>query len=217
MLLSIHLAMNYAAVRAVSMHSLNRQRANITLSTFLETGKILTPEEVSAQERIFERSGVLRWKGSVPIARAQIGQSLHDLARSLGRAHDVTGSVRDTESRLVNLVKIYRKEDFLLQYDSKSGSIFIILKEGASPPAQLKAWAMALWIAYRYCKAEEHHATSASSAEAILDLHKSTLTDLSNCWADCLERLAAAGWDLSIASLETASGSRVRLEAWTDE
>ncbi|KAF7116378.1 hypothetical protein CNMCM5793_004622 [Aspergillus hiratsukae] len=91
LLLSVHLGMNYAAVRAVQMTSLNRQRANIVFSTMLEADPALdlhslglsretdhatplsrqpslstsrpppTPAAVSKQEKIFESDGILKW------------------------------------------------------------------------------------------------------------------------------------------------------------
>ncbi|PLB46949.1 DUF647 domain protein [Aspergillus steynii IBT 23096] len=92
MLLTLHLSLNYAAVRSVQMTSLNRQRTNIVFSTLFESDPdfntkgfgssnqvkereqdmgsdqtkwcILSPAEVARQERIFETNGILRW-GSV--------------------------------------------------------------------------------------------------------------------------------------------------------
>ncbi|KAJ5947073.1 hypothetical protein N7466_000088 [Penicillium verhagenii] len=104
-LLAAHLSLNYAAVRAVQMTSLNRQRANIVFSAFLSslddsllttnqsTSKqvtsnnnnkqptILTPAQASHQERIFPRDGVLEWtpSPSTPstyLGTAEIGVSL---------------------------------------------------------------------------------------------------------------------------------------------
>jgi hypothetical protein len=56
-LLSLHLSLNYAAVRAVQMTSLNRQRANIVLSTLFEsdtdislTGKSITFKKESTSQ-----------------------------------------------------------------------------------------------------------------------------------------------------------------------
>ncbi|KAF4252498.1 hypothetical protein CNMCM8689_002049 [Aspergillus fumigatus] len=46
-LLTVHLAMNYAAVRSVQMTSLNRQRANIVFSTLLESDPALDPHRLS--------------------------------------------------------------------------------------------------------------------------------------------------------------------------
>lgn len=85
-LLTLHLTLNYAAVRSVQMTSLNRQRANIAFSTLLESDgalvsllssssmqeedkeeeerkewEILTPAQLARQESIFERDGILKW------------------------------------------------------------------------------------------------------------------------------------------------------------
>ena len=75
-LLAIHLSMNYLAVRSVSMRTLNRQRANLVFSNYLDqliefdgqtkgSGNITfpSPEEISIQEKIFARDGVICWKG----------------------------------------------------------------------------------------------------------------------------------------------------------
>ncbi|KAL2810578.1 vitamin B6 photo-protection and homoeostasis-domain-containing protein [Aspergillus granulosus] len=89
-LLTLHLSLNYAAVRSVQMTTLNRQRANIVFSSALssdtdfallasdqlldqhhpqiETGsenqkhlQIPSPADVSKTERIFDASGALKW------------------------------------------------------------------------------------------------------------------------------------------------------------
>ncbi|KAE8376803.1 hypothetical protein BDV26DRAFT_264735 [Aspergillus bertholletiae] len=91
MLLTMHLSLNYAAVRSVQMTSLNRQRANIVFSTLLGSDtdlniadftsahqthsapkqskatqpqaqwQIPTPAHVAKQERIFETDSALKW------------------------------------------------------------------------------------------------------------------------------------------------------------
>ena len=209
LLLSIHLAMNHAAVRAVSMHSLNRQRANIVFSTFLDQDKILTPEEISEQERIFEWDGVLRWRGSSPIGKAKIGVPLQSLMSSWEPAHGSTGSIRDANFRLMRLVEIFSLEDYLLWYDVSNRVTLIVLKDGVPSKSQLKAWALGLWLAHRF---NQQDATSASSDKSF-DLLESTLTNLSKRWNSCIERLEAAGWDVDVAHLETTSGTRIRLRA----
>jgi hypothetical protein len=55
-LLGIHLWTNYRAVRAVQMRTLNRQRAQIVVEEYLQSGTILVPETVAKRERI------LSWK-----------------------------------------------------------------------------------------------------------------------------------------------------------
>ena len=207
-LVSIHLAMNRAAVRAVSLHSLNRQRANIVLSNLLEDNRVMTPDEVSSQERIFSWDGMLQWKGRA-FAKAIIGVKLHSLLKTLAPAHVVTGAIRDGNLILERLLEIYSHEDFLVWYDSAKGIAYVVLKGQASPEAQLKAWTLALWGAYRF---EEHYATGASR-ENLLELLEMTLRDISNLWDGYMERMVASGWDISIANLETCSGSRIILTA----
>ena len=208
LLLSIHLTINRAAVRAVSMHSLNRQRANIVFSTFLDQDKVLTPEDVSDQERIFEWDGVLRWRGSSPIAKSKIGIPLQSLMSSWEPAHASTGSIRDTDLLLTKLVKVFSLEEYLLWYDVSNKVTLIVLKDGASSKSQMKAWALGLWVAHRF---NQRDAISASVDES-LDLLESTLMDLSKRWDDCIGRLEAAGWDVGVANLETTSGTRIRLQ-----
>ncbi|KAI4098883.1 MAG: hypothetical protein L6R37_006246 [Teloschistes peruensis] len=208
LLLSIHLAMNRAAVRAVSMHTLNGQRANIVFSTFLDQGTVLSPKEVSLQERIFEWDGVLRWRQSSPLASAKIGHPLKDLLASLAPAHAKTGSIRDAEAKMMRLIRLYSQEEFLLWYDAPQRVGHIALKEGAAAKSQLKAWALTLWITQRHRMDGSSEATSASF-ESTLDLQRSSLQDLSSRWSDCIQRLRTAGWDIDVASLETTSGSRI--------
>lgn len=216
LLLSVHLGMNRAAVRAVSMHSLNRQRANIVFSTFLDQDKVLTPKEVSVQERIFEWDGVLRWRGSSPLARGRIGLSMRDLVASLAPAHPTTGSIRDREAKLMRFIRLYSKEEFLVWYDAPQRVGYISLREGAAVEWQLKAWALMLWIVHRHPIGGGADATSASF-ESAFDLHRATLQDLSSRWTECVNRMRTAGWDMDVGSLETSSGSRIRIQAMADD
>ena len=64
MLVGVHLAMNYRAVRAVRMRSLNRQRATIVFREWLETGRILGPEQVAQRESILTKGGGQVWSKS---------------------------------------------------------------------------------------------------------------------------------------------------------
>ena len=201
--------MNHAAVKAVSMRTLNRQRANIVLSTLISHDKVLTPEEVSKRERIFEWDGVLRWEGARAIGKAKIGVSLQTLLDSLGSAHSITKSHRAALTIFGRLEEMFRFEEYIVWYDSKCRVASIVLKLGASSNSQLKAWAHALWIAQR---CEITHATGAeTNDQAMLQLLKSTVGELSRRWDKDLISLKTAGWDLGTASLETTSATRISL------
>ncbi len=200
--------MNYAAVRAVSMHTLNRQRANIVLSAFLGSGTAMTPTEVSSEERIFEWDGVLRWRGSAPLAKAYIGKPLQGILASLGPTHSLTGALRDADSVLVRLVQMYAQEDYLLWYSWSDRIVYIVLKEEAPASSQLKAWAQGLILVHRLPQVK----LATDATEEILSLVESSLIDVCKCWLTCIGQLKAAGWDVDVASLETASGTRIRLD-----
>lgn len=199
--------MNHAAVRAVSLHSLNKQRANIVFSVFWDENRILIPEEVSQQEHIFEWDGVLRWRGSAPFAKACIGVPLQSLLESFSPAHAVTSSTREASPELEKLFQILDQEMYLLWYDSTYKVALLVMKEDSTPMALLKAWANALLLAYRL---NRRHATSASATD-VLDELSSTLTDLNVRWPTFVDQISSAGWDVGMVNLETASSTRLRL------
>ena len=201
--------MNHAAVKVISMHTINRQRANILLSTFLEDGTVLTPEEVSNKERIFEW-GLLRWRGSTAFAKARIGVSLQTLLRSLAPPHaaSATRSTRDADWHLTKLLKVFAPEQHLLWYDVHRQVAYIVLKTDTTPLLSLKAWSQALMVAHRLHHGNEQ-ATGARD-DQVFEALESTLVNLTKQWDHIVERLITAGWDVNAANLETQSGSRVR-------
>ena len=208
LLLSIHLATNYAAVRAVSMRSLNRQRANIVLSHMIQHEKALGPIEVSKRERIFERDGVLRWTDGQVVGYGRIGVKLRTLLEHLSPSHEKTGSVRLEAMELSELMKLYKDESYILWFDVSTSEAFIVLKQGSTPNTQLKAWTQALLVAWRAKKATKQPLGAESpSADMLSELHL-TLRQICETCEEYAERLRTAGWDLDIAALETRSGTR---------
>ncbi|KAJ5789406.1 uncharacterized protein N7518_006417 [Penicillium psychrosexuale] len=119
--------MNYAAVRAVQMTSLNRQRANIVFSALLDSDSslalaldlnlnlgatptttlekkstllTLTPAQVAQHERIFHQDGALQWTQHTTtqhLGSAQIGVSMSTFLRSCGSSSG-PGSGRKSSS-----------------------------------------------------------------------------------------------------------------------
>ena len=211
LLLSIHLAMNHAAVKAVSMHTLNRQRANIVLSNMFVSKRMLSPEQVSKQERIFERDGILRWQGTRVVGYARIGVPLTTLLKSLSSAHPNTSSHTDPTVDLASLYEVFGKEEYMLWFDSQHGVAFIVLKDRVTPPSQLKAWAHALWMAHHW----HYHVDDAIGADLtapkMLQLLRSTLEELTSRWDQDVTSLTKAGWDIETPSLETTSATRIHI------
>lgn len=80
-LLAVHLLLNYAAIRAVKMRTISRQRANLLFSTLAERGRVLHPGNVSRMESIFERRGgsVFRWLSGPVLGYCDFGVPLQKL------------------------------------------------------------------------------------------------------------------------------------------
>lgn len=209
-LLSIHLATNYAAVCAVSMRTLNRQRANIIFSTLIDNDVVLTQTEVSKQERIFERDGALRWGSSSIIGYAKIGVRLSALFEIIGRTHSATFSVKDSEITLTTLETLFRREKYMLWWGENANSILIVLKDTASNVSQLKAWIHALLTARHVHLDPSSSLTSSDSKMSIL---RETLEYLNVHFDGHIDRLRKAGWDLDTAALGTRSGFRLTLSS----
>ena len=191
------------------MHTLNRQRANIAFSAMFADGRILAPREVSRQERVFERDGILRWKGARAVGWAKIGVSLHSMFDLMSTSSRIAKTYNSSSETFAKLLRVFGKESYLVWVRERS--ILIVLKEKASSESQLKAWALALWVAHRALE----DPTTLSSDETTLQLLTSSLGELSSRWHADVAALKAAGWDVETASLETASARRVQIDTIT--
>lgn len=213
-LLTIHLGTNYFAVRAVSMRTLNRQRANLLFSAYLEsynttredesTNRFLTPEEISIRERIFERDGVLRWQGGQILGYCEIGVSLRRILDSFSKPDSTTGSYTGTGfSNAQKLLDEFGMEDYILWYDQTRKTFLIVLKSTASVTTQLHAWMHALTLAKKIDEGLEDK----SILEAIIKTH-TALRAIALKTFDV--QLLEAGWDIETGALETRSGTRIK-------
>ncbi|KAF2198391.1 DUF647-domain-containing protein [Delitschia confertaspora ATCC 74209] len=226
LLLSIHLLTNHRAVRAVSMTTLNRQRANIVFSHLLQHDKVLKPTEVSKMERIFERDGVLRWFGDKDgrdeiVGWAKIGVGLGSVVGCLERdAKNTTGGRNDLQHggvKFSDLLRLFADEAYILYYDMSASTIFIVLKSHCKPIDQIQAWAHALLLARGVGREKDVDQKVLEGLELRRDdqhVANFKLAEMSkNMVKDVLqrneERLRKAGWDLDVASLETRSGVKI--------
>jgi hypothetical protein len=219
--------MNYAAVRAVQMTSLNRQRANIAFSTLFSSDErlnshltptredepkhpipiknptILTPAQVSEQEHIFHRDGALQWTqfSTSPtthhLGSAQIGVSMSTFLHGCNT------------QLLEALVTLFADEKYILHLSPsttvpcRKWDAVILLKRGCSVTSQLKAWAHAL-LAARILGLQ------GPSAEALPSIQQSLhLLNTESRFEGYLSGLRGAGWNLDIAALETRGGRRI--------
>ncbi|KAJ5611602.1 hypothetical protein N7528_008707 [Penicillium herquei] len=232
-LLAAHLALNYTAVRAVQMTSINRQRANIIFSAILDSpeteskgSKIPTPAEVAYQERIFHRDGALEWTSQShreKLGSAEIGISVSQFLKNASRT---TSGSYQTSIPMEDLHTLFRNEEYILfvfpQGDYTSSKCrwhaSILLKKGCTVPSQLKAWTHALLAVRVLTGSYKHPEFEDLRLDGVGEVWKSvyvvvqqTLEFLNreNRMQGYLEGLAAKGWEVDIAALETGGRRRI--------
>lgn len=204
-LLALHLYLNYAAVRAVSMQSLNRQRTCILVSNLIDERTVLTPAEVSKKERIFAKGSVLRWNSRPSLGTCCIGVELKTLLSDLGTRSGSTGSIADLEE-LPKLLTLFRKDQYLLWHDVDTQRSKIVLKQEAKPLDHIKAWTHALLLAREL---SHYSRTSAAGKTSVVTALTSTHDQTARLFTEHLAAIERAGWDISIPHMETRSGSRI--------
>ena len=217
LLLVIHLSTNYLAVRSVSMRTLNRQRANLVFSSYLDqliefdgqtksNGKIKypSPEEISIQEKIFERDGVLRWKGGKVLGHCEIGVEFRKILSILSPTNTTTGSY-PTSPEVARLLDIFSEESYLMWPDTSRKTFLIVLKYSADTKTQLQAWTHALLFSKQL-------GLIAENEETLSDALARTLRDVKVFTSafDVYGELQKVGWDIETGSMETKSGTRIK-------
>jgi hypothetical protein len=215
-LLALHLATNYAAVKAVSMTSLNRQRANILFSHMLQHGVVLSPKEVSKRERIFHRGDVLRWCDDEFLGHCKIGVSLQEMLGRIGEENMQTGSVALRAIQISELLTIFTGEAYMTSPATSAGAISIVLKAGCGPNDQLKAWAHALLLAKRARDGNgrsdnKPNTVSPPPRDRLIDELRQTLKDVQAMFDKYGDEMRGKGWDLDVAAMETRAGTRLQI------
>ncbi|KAJ6020885.1 hypothetical protein N7540_006389 [Penicillium herquei] len=232
-LLAAHLALNYTAVRAVQMTSINRQRANVIFSTILDSPgtdyKFPTPAEVAYQERIFHRDGALEWTSKSrreKIGTAEIGVSV---SRFLKNASRTTSGSYQTSIPMKDLHTLFKNEEYILLISPQGnghGSITssksrwhasILLKKGCTVSSQLKAWTHSLLAvrvltgSYKHPEFKDLPRKADEAWDSVYVVVQQTLEFLNhvNRMQGYLEGLATSGWEVDIAALETGGRRRI--------
>ncbi|KAH8885806.1 DUF647-domain-containing protein [Thozetella sp. PMI_491] len=189
-LVGVHLAMNYRAVRSVKMRSLNRQRATIVFKEYLESGAILNPTQVSQRESILRQGrGNLTSKSGDYRGYCNFG-SYGDI-----RGWNPRGYQRyDFETSGYFLGIWHRAGNFYMR---------LALKEGIRTTHS--AWFDAVTHAYHFDSALkdglESHYENEMPIGYVSDEQK----------ASVFAALTSAGWDLETSALETTTPVRVRV------
>ncbi|CAA9964282.1 DUF647 domain-containing protein [Pyrenophora teres f. maculata] len=219
LLLTIHLATNYAAVRAVNMHCLNRQRANILFSNMFQHGLVLSPRDVSQRERVFERGGVLRWSDDKVLGRCSIGVPLQRLLNRLGTPHKQTGSLTLKSMEISDLLDVFANEAYILLPASTVEEGLIVLKRTCEPIDQIKAWAHALLLAKRREGLEaaglgrkRDDASHGPAMEGLISELRESLKEVQAMFARYGDEMRDKGWDVGVAAMETQAGVRLQID-----
>ena len=190
-LIAVHLATNYAAVRAVRLRSLNRQRAQLVLRHYLAArGAVLHPAAAAARERVLSwRPPAVRFATAFPGSR-EIDP--RDLAR-------------------------YRGERYVI-VARRGGTRKIFLKEGATSRDALAAWFEALILCGEGDVSsgdgkgkKKEGAAAVVAAAAREEERERKIRDLKSD-GDFWKAMASAGWDLDAGALETGPAVRIRVE-----
>ena len=209
-LLTVHLLTNYAAVRAVNMDTLNRQRACLLFSSIIaDASSNPSLKSIAQQERIFENDGTLRWRNGPVIGHAAIGVPLQAIVNSLSRHPGEEAEITSVEPH--NLFDAFEDEYYILWFAAKQRQACIVLKDGASPESQLKSWMHALLVAQ--CVAQcvlKDEVLFNDNPQAILELLRQTLDQINARWDRTVYDMERSGWNTSIASLETGHSRRIR-------
>lgn len=203
-LLSVHLETNRRAVRAVSMRTLNRQRATLVYH-HLQRGHVPTPEEVSKQERIFERGSVLRGGDGQLLGYCNVGVSMSRILAVIGTQHSRTKSIQITTDLRQSLA-VFRDQHYILWYTSSSWPthLSIVIKKEASATDLLIAW----WQALALVATAKQESKAQTPRLEMLYQSKWVATSMFTRYAADLK---VAGWDLDTGALETTSTTRVSI------
>ncbi|KAG4437622.1 hypothetical protein IFR05_006883 [Cadophora sp. M221] len=223
-LLAIHLGTNYLAVRAVCMRTINRQRANLMFSHVLEQISTAAkqvpdvqkrnkfycpipndmewpePGTIMLQERVFERDGVLRWKGKV-LGYCKLGVDLGAILKCFSTGNKITGSqVSDQGSTISQLFEVFKYEKYIIWYDEPRNTFLVVLEDGADTCDMLSAWMFALSFAKEGKLADE----------TLLEALDRTAAYIRSIGREIFQRLGELEWDLDTGAMETRSGVRIR-------
>ncbi|PAV18434.1 hypothetical protein PNOK_0527600 [Pyrrhoderma noxium] len=107
-LLATHLGLNYLAVRAVVLRTLNRQRANLIYKEFRFEGRMPSPSEVARLEHIFQNPSVIRdSRTGKTLGSILVCSTVEDLTDTISNTYMPDQLWRET-------FDIFQKESYIL-------------------------------------------------------------------------------------------------------
>lgn len=190
LLVGVHLAMNYRAVRCVEMRTLNRQRATIVFREWLDHGAVLTPAQVAQRESILYRG-----RGNISSKTGEY-TGFCDFG--------TYGDIKGWNPRGFHRYE-FEAPGYFLGVWHRGGNFYIriAVKEGTTRP--LSAWFDAVNHAYHFDSALkdglESHYENEMPLGYVSEEQKGSI----------FAALTVAGWDLDTNALETRLPIRVRV------
>ncbi|TKA83499.1 hypothetical protein B0A55_00544 [Friedmanniomyces simplex] len=213
-LLAVHLETNRRAVRAVSMRTLNRQRATLVYH-HLQRGHVPTPEEVSKEERIFEWDGILRSSADAVIGHCLVGTSIAAPSRFVTPPRSGMRSMQ-VNTQWLSSAQSMRKKRYLLALQDRSSrpQAFIVLEKQAVVTDILTGWWQALAMANDHSQPKSKAPSPKDDTdEAVLALLDHAAAESAQLMQTYKPELVKAGWDLDTNALETRSSPRISVAA----
>jgi len=127
----------------------------------------------------------------------------------MGQDSHSTGSFKDLDG-LAELFTLFHDQRYIMWYSITTREVIVVLKHGATPFDQIKAWSHALLLARDLVRQQDK--VSKDNTQLVKMITK-TLEETIQLFHTNTSAIVAAGWDLSIPHVETKSGSRIRFKA----
>ena len=206
-----HLGMNYLGVRSVCMATLNRQRATILFREYLATGKVLSPRNVAAQERIILWDPIMQNRHGQDVSRIEFTSSYLEALRR-GRTGQPSAVIDG------NLHTNFISSPV----PGALTDISMILFEEATPADAISAWFGAMEISWLMDKETGY-------VESIGDIFRRAESKKTECTGGIghdrfslyrpsygrpvlWEAMSRLGWDPNTQLLETGAPLRLRVQ-----
>lgn len=203
LLLTVHLVMNYLAVRSVILTTLNRQRATIVYSHYRAKGGVLAPFQAACRERIFEHSGTIRDVATGSrLGTCRICCSFSEFLHLSGLDRRQKA---DTNSRSpTQILSIFQDERYLLCPGpdfSKTRRLMVVIcfKENAGPEDHLKAWLHAYEVIALHAQRPKEDTKSIPIGGTI----DTSLQAIRVAFPSLLTELKHKGWDTKNGTIVT--------------
>jgi hypothetical protein len=206
-IISVHLAINYVAVKGLAIRSPNRQRAAIAWLWFRSQGGTPpSPQAVAGHELIFERPEIIRdpVTGRV-IGKCHVGTTPLDVMR---------GSVLSKD-----YLDIFLADKYIVCFDPKTPlaangignlpTVHVCLKEGFTRIDELKGWIHAVEICRSLALSQGPNGKGSETSE--LKYIRSTFQDVKDKYDRFVGRMKEAGWNFDESHLASGSGPKVVL------